>query len=81
MREIYGLYLFYKIFNQNIENKIIYVWSRVGKLILNIGRSIFKISTAGLIENIYLIKAYVNCLRHLKEIKKGDLAFFNKTLK
>lgn len=67
MRKIYGLYLFYKIFNQNIENKIIYMWSRVGKLILNIGRSIFKISTAGLIENIYLIKAYMNCLRHLKK--------------
>jgi len=81
MREIYGLYLFYKVIDQNFKNKLIYLWSRIGKLIFNIGRSFFKLSSAGLIENIFTIGAYIYCIKHLKEIKKGKLNFFNQTLK
>ena len=78
MREIYGLYLFYKVIDQNLKNKLIYLWSRIGKLIFNIGRSFFKLSPVGLIENIYIIGAYIHCIRHLKEIKKGELDFLMK---
>ncbi|MGB9743308.1 MAG: glycosyltransferase family 2 protein [Minisyncoccales bacterium] len=81
MKEVYGLYLFYKIIDQNIKNKLIYLWSRVGKLIFNIGSSFFKLSPVELIKNIYLIRAYIYCLKHIKEIKNGELDFFNKTLK
>lgn len=81
MREVYRLYIFYKNTSQNIKNKTIYAWSRVGKFIYNIGRPIFTLSCDGLIENIYLIRAYVYCIVHIKEIKKGELGFFNKTLR
>lgn len=81
MREVYGLYLFYKIFDRNLKNKFIYLWSRIGKLILNISRSAFKLSLLGIIENIYIFEAYIYCIKHIREIKKGNLEFFNKTLK
>jgi GT2 family glycosyltransferase len=80
MKEVYGLYLFYKNIDQNMKNKLIYLWSRIGKIIFNIGSSIFKLSKSGLIRNKYLIKSYVYCLKHIKEIKRGNLEFFNKTL-
>jgi len=80
MREIYGLYLFYKVFGSSLKNRLIYIWSRIGKLILNIGRSVFKLSVVGFRENVYVIGAYMYCMIHLREIKKGDLEFFNKRL-
>jgi len=77
MSEIYRLYLFYKLIDQNLKNKLIYLWSRV------IGGMIFKIisvlnlkSTPS--EVISLIKAYFLCLKHIEEIKNGDLKFFNE---
>ena len=81
MREVYSLYLFYKLIPQTIKNKIIYLWSRIGKIILNIISSIFKLSLSGIIENFYLVEAYIYCLRHQKEIKKAKLEFFNNTLR
>ncbi len=80
MREVYGLYTFYKVFNQSAIDKIIYLWSRFGKLVFNFSRSIFKLSSSGFTENIFIIKAYLYCLKNLKQIKNGDLEFFNKTL-
>lgn len=78
MEEVYYLYLFYKIIPQNIKNKMIYLWGRIGRTIFKIiswpfGRLKF-------IEIIYSFEAYIFCLSHLQEIKKGDLDFFNKTL-
>jgi len=81
MREIYGLYLFYKVFGPSWKNKLIYFWSRIGKLILNIGRSVFKLSLVGIIENFYIIVAYTHCVKHCKKIKNGELDFFNETLR
>lgn len=80
MREVYSLYLFYKLIPQTIKNKIIYLWSRIGKIILNIVSSIFKLSLNGIIENFYIVKAYIYCLKHWEEIKKAKLEFFNNTL-
>lgn len=81
LQEIYNLYVFYKIFDQTLKNKLIYLWSRIGSLIFNICRSIFKLSLVGLIENIYFIKTYLRCIKHLKEIKEGNLSFFNNPSK
>ena len=61
-KEVYSLYLFYKIIPQSFKNKLTYLWSRIGKVIFS----------------RHLIGAYFYCLAHLKEIKKGDLSFFNK---
>jgi GT2 family glycosyltransferase len=80
MREVYGLYLFYKIIDQNLKNKIIYLWSRVGKLIFYICRLFLKPSLISFIDIFYLIKAYLYCIIHIRKIKKGDLNFFNENL-
>lgn len=73
MEEIYYLYVFYKIIPQTFLNKIIYIWGRIGRIIFKIIKLQFR-------EIIFSFMAYLICLKHLKEIKNGDLDFFNKTL-
>jgi len=79
MKEIYRLYIFHKVIEQTFKNETIYLWSRIGEIIFKIisvltFRAKFK-------EIIYLVEAYALCIKHLAEIKKGDLQFFNQTLK
>jgi len=79
MSQIYRLYLFFKLIDQNLKNKLIYFWSRI------IGGMIFKIISvlnlkSSPSEVISLIKAYFLCLKHIEEIKNGDLNFFNEKL-
>jgi len=82
MREIYGLYIFYKTFYHYLaRNKFIFLWSRFGKIAINLFVSIYKLNLAALKENYHLIGAYIYCLKHLQEIKNGHLEFFNKTFK
>ncbi len=79
MGEIYYLYLFYKIIDQTLKNKVIYLWSRVGITIFKlISLCARKVSA---MEIVYLFQAFVICIKHLREIKNGDLAFFNETLR
>ena len=80
MREVYGLYLFFKLFDQTLENKLIYLWSRIGQLILTLARAIVKRPPGIMLELRHLVGAYYFCLRHVREIKRGELDFFNKTL-
>lgn len=79
MGEIYYLYLFYKIIDQSFKNKLIYLWSKVGIIIFKIV-SLFALK-ANIMEIVYLFEAFIICIKHVREIKKGDLAFFNDTLK
>jgi glycosyltransferase involved in cell wall biosynthesis len=79
MGEIYYLYLFYKIIDQSLKNKAIYLWSRVGIILVKV-ISLF-VLRASVMEIVYLFQAFVVCIKHLKEIKNGDLAFFNDTLR
>jgi len=82
MREIYGLYIFYKTFYHHLaRNKFIFLWSRFGKIAINLFVFIYKLNLAALKENYHLICAYIYCLKHLQEIKNGHLEFFNKTFK
>ena len=85
MKHIYSLYFFYKNIDQNIKNKIIFIWCWGGCLILNASIAILSLiirgSKSGLVTVKYTIDAYVACMRHLKEIKEADLEFFNKRLR
>jgi GT2 family glycosyltransferase len=81
MREVYGLYLFYKFFNTKFQNKFIYVWSRVGRTVLTLARAIIKQPPGIMTELRYLMGAYYFSLRHIREIRRGELGFFNNTLK
>ena len=77
---IYFLYLFYKIIDQTAKNKLILLWSRFGYFILNIGIFILKPSKSGLLRLKYLIGAYIMGMKYRRELKRGDLDFFNKEL-
>lgn len=79
MDVIYLTYLFYKNIDQNPKNKFIYWWSRMGRIILIMVLSIFKLS--GLMETGYALEATLYCIKHLSEIKKGDLKFFDQVLR
>lgn len=80
MKQIYSLYFFYKNMDPNVKNKIIFLWSRIGYLLCNFGLFLLKPSKTKWLKWKYIICAYVLCIRHLKEIKSGNLDFFNKSL-
>ena len=85
MTQIYRFYHFFKLIDQTIINRLIFLWSFVGSLIMTTAFSIMiliiKGSKSRLITVKYTIGAYIICMRHLKEIKRGDLEFFNKGLR
>lgn len=81
MTQIYSLYFFYKNVDQNLKNRLIYLWSRFGYLGIHIGSFILKPSKSRLLRVKYLMGAYITCMKHIEEIKRGDLDFFNKRLR
>ena len=81
MDVIYLTYLFYKNIDQNLKNKFLYIWSRIGRIALSMLFLILKPSKSKLTEVKYVLGAPLYCMRHLKEIKRGDLEFFNRGLR
>ena len=85
MKVIYTLYFFYKHIDQNFKNKIIFIWYLISYLIMEGFISILNLITKGQKLRLALyrhtIKAYLMCIKHLKEIKEGSLEFFNKKLR
>jgi len=81
MQRVYISYFFYKNIDQCLKNKLIFLLSMVGELIIQTTISIIKPSKPHLLRVKYLIESYIMTLKHIKEIKKGDLEFFNKSLK
>lgn len=73
VKEIYILYFFYKNINPTFKNKLIFLWSKISYLILDL---IFR-RQKRILQFKYRISAYSMCIKHLKEIKEGDLEFFN----
>jgi glycosyltransferase involved in cell wall biosynthesis len=77
---IYLTYLFYKNIDQNLKNKLIYIWSWIGRTMFGIVSSILNPSKKFL-EAKYQIEALFYCMKHMREIKEGNLEFFNRTLR
>ena len=63
------------------KNKLIFLWSRVGKFIFNLLAFVYKLSPNYLKKNVYLVEGWFLAIKHKKEIKAGNLEFFNKTLR
>lgn len=84
MRQVYTFYFFYKNIDQTLKNTLIFYWSVVGLLIRPsialIISLILKPSKSKLERLKILFASRALCLKHLKEIKKSNLVFFNKTL-
>jgi glycosyltransferase involved in cell wall biosynthesis len=82
IQQIYSFYFFYKNIYQSIKNKSIFLWSRIGYLIMSMGAIIIKRPhRERILELKYVIGAYIMCMKHIKEIKNGDLEFFNTRLR
>lgn len=81
MDVIYLTYLFYKNIEQNLRNKLIYLWSRMGRIALSMIFLILKPSKSKLTEIKHVLGASIYSMKHMKEIKEGDLEFFNKWLR
>jgi glycosyltransferase involved in cell wall biosynthesis len=81
MQEIYALYLFFKVFGSSFRNNRIYIWSRIGRIIIMIIQSIKNRATDHFIELRYLLEAYSLCIKRFRDIKRGNLEFFSNTLK
>jgi glycosyltransferase involved in cell wall biosynthesis len=83
MGAVYDRYLFHKNFEQSLNNKRIFLRGQLFKLVYYLfftnprGWASFSKIT----ELLFRLEAIVYCLFHKKEIARGDLAFFNKTLK
>lgn len=78
MEEAYSLYFFYKNIDQNILNTCIYIWSRTGYLIKNIGIVFFKIREHRRLYLRYLIGSVLLGVRERNRIKDGDLSFLDR---
>ncbi|WP_258085063.1 glycosyltransferase family 2 protein [Thermococcus thermotolerans] len=77
MKQVYHLYLFYKLFEQNARNKAIYVLGRIGDLLLHsilFVTSGFKKEKA--LKIIYMIEAMWLALSNRNRIKKGEVNFW-----
>ncbi|AEC51975.1 putative protein Glycosyltransferase, family 2 [Pyrococcus sp. NA2] len=77
MKQVYHLYLFYKLFEQNTKNKTIYILGRIGDILLHsilFVTSGFKKEKA--LKLIYMIEAMWLALSNRNRIKKGDINFW-----
>ncbi len=80
MSEVYDMYIFLKRFKMNYKNISIYAWSMFGRVIYNILRILLRYpKKINLILDCLYVPIYV--MIHFSKIKRGNLDFFNKTLK
>jgi glycosyltransferase involved in cell wall biosynthesis len=77
MREVYGFYFFSKYFQTNIA-KLIYVWSRFGKLFICIYNLIRMRNMQSILNVINICKAFLFVFSNSRDIKVGNLSKFNK---
>lgn len=78
MQEVYALYLFFKLFDANIKDRIVYFWSRLGRIVLALYHGVVNGKLASFKEIKYLMAAYCLCVCDYRRIKKGNLDSFNK---
>lgn len=79
--QVYHTYLFFKNIDQNLRNKLIFIWSRIGLIITKIGVFILHPSTTNFSQIKSLIEAYVYCMNNVSSLKKGDIKFYTDTLR
>ena len=80
MQQIHSLYFFYKNIDQSIMNKLTFLWCKAGYLLVNVGDVITHYSNEKFLKLKYIIGAYIACMKHAKELKRGELDFFNRRL-
>lgn len=83
MTTTYWFYVFFKdVFDGSILNLIAFLWALTGNLACILGGLIIKRKPAyKMWQIVYLINSYFYAFKHLKEIKRRNMDFFNKQLK
>jgi len=80
MRQTYSLYFFYKNINLTYKNKLIFCWCQLGYFIRSFFNFILNPSKTTYLGFRYFVDATIENIMHLKDIKRKNLEFFNKTL-
>lgn len=81
MMTVYRSYFFYKNVKQTFVNLFIFVWSKIVRLVVDMGLGFWKKKTRVEIQRIrLLLESYAYTLRHLEHIRKGNLDFFDRYL-
>lgn len=78
--QVYHTYLFYKLIDQKLMNKLIFAWSRIGYVLTKLGIFCLKPSKNNFMFVMNLIISYFYCIVHINFIKKGDLSFFTEVI-
>lgn len=76
----YTAYFFYKNIEQSHINKLLFLWSNFGFFVKKIGEILLKSNSERFKQIKYLIMGELNMLKHLSEIKKGELSDLNKSI-
>lgn len=76
----YTTYFFYKNIDQCCKSIILFHWSNFGFFIKKIGEILIKTDSERLCQIKYLISGYRNMLKHLSELKNGELHKFNLSI-
>ncbi len=80
MREVYGWYLFNKLFSGSLRLLLRYIWSRIGRLLLTVGVFLAGRRSGAWSEVSSTVAAYWFVLRHRRAIARGILEDFNSQL-
>ena len=77
MAEVYDFYIFSKLFNRNVSDRLIYLKSRVGRLIYYFSRMLFrKELNFSLVSNV--CGAFYFAFSNRKEIRNGNFEAYNR---
>jgi len=79
--QIYHTYLFFKNMDQNLRNRLIFIWSRIGLIITKLGVFILHPSTNNFSQIKSLVEAYIYCMNNVNNLKKGDIKFYTDILR
>ena len=75
--QVYDLYIFLKLFNINLKNISIFIKSRIGHLIINTIKLMYK-KDVNLIKYFHVIFSIVFPIINLKSILNDDLSFYER---
>jgi glycosyltransferase involved in cell wall biosynthesis len=74
----YFVYLFFKNYEQTIRNRVLLLWSLLGRLIL--GRGLYLIVSRDAKPFFWSIKSHICILNHFSNVKNGDFRFLDSIL-
>jgi len=80
MKEVYALYLFFKLFEYNFTNLFSYIKRWFGQILFFLMQDFIHLSKKRIIITICRIKAMVYVMKHYREIRTGNIDFFNNRL-